>query len=106
MKTCSKCGKELLEEVVVCPECGCSTAQQNAVTTHDIPKCTCCGHIGEMKPGPLLRNSDIIWIILLFVTMFGGFVYLAYVLITRLDPNKREKICSNCKSVNMYTYVY
>lgn len=24
MKNCSKCGKEILDEAVICPECGCS----------------------------------------------------------------------------------
>ena len=35
MKFCSKCGKEILEEAVICPHCGCaasppSTFQSNA----------------------------------------------------------------------------
>ena len=25
MKYCSKCGKELLDEAVICPQCGCAT---------------------------------------------------------------------------------
>lgn len=24
MKYCSKCGKEIMEEAVICPECGCA----------------------------------------------------------------------------------
>lgn len=31
MKFCQKCGKEMVEEAVVCPSCGCSVAQENAV---------------------------------------------------------------------------
>ncbi len=30
MKYCSKCGKELLDEAVVCPGCGCACGQNNA----------------------------------------------------------------------------
>ena len=26
MKYCSKCGKELMDEAVICPSCGCSVA--------------------------------------------------------------------------------
>lgn len=27
MKFCSKCGKEIFDEAVVCPNCGCATAE-------------------------------------------------------------------------------
>ena len=33
MKYCSKCGKELMDEAVVCPGCGC--AQDNKVIQND-----------------------------------------------------------------------
>lgn len=75
-------------------------------TTHSVAKCTCCGAVGQFKPGPLLRKNDIIWILMLMLAAGAGFLYLAYVVITRADPNKREKICQNCKSKNMYTYLY
>ncbi len=32
MKFCSKCGKEILEEAVICPHCGCATGANNPVT--------------------------------------------------------------------------
>lgn len=109
---CNKCGCQLADDSKWCSSCGAAVGgnvtQENtgAPQTHNIPKCTCCGHVGEMQPGPLLRKSDILWILLLFVTFFGGFVYLAYILMLRADPKKREKICPKCKSQNMYTYVY
>ena len=31
MKYCSKCGKQLFDEAVICPGCGCSTAPQAPV---------------------------------------------------------------------------
>ncbi len=31
MKFCQKCGKEMVEEAVVCPSCGCSVVQENVV---------------------------------------------------------------------------
>ena len=31
MKYCSKCGKEIFDEAVICPNCGCATAPANAV---------------------------------------------------------------------------
>ena len=33
MKFCSHCGKEMVDEAVVCPHCGCGVAQNNARET-------------------------------------------------------------------------
>ena len=35
MKFCSKCGKEILDEAVVCPNCGCSV--KNEIDANDAP---------------------------------------------------------------------
>ena len=35
MKYCSKCGKEIMDEAIVCPGCGCSQRAGNGVTTQD-----------------------------------------------------------------------
>ncbi len=38
MKFCSKCGKEIMEEAVICPNCGCSVSTPTTtpnVTDHD-----------------------------------------------------------------------
>lgn len=78
----------------------------NTPQTHNVPRCTCCGYTGEMKPGPLLRGSDILWIILLMFLAGAGFIYLIFILIIRANPKNREKICPNCHSKNMYTYLY
>lgn len=75
-------------------------------TVHSVAKCTCCGTVGQMKPGPLLRGSDILWICLLMVVAGAGFLYLIYTLIVRSNPKKREQVCQRCKAKNMYTYMY
>lgn len=106
---CNKCGQQNPDGSAVCSSCGNALAvqQQNvAPQTHNVPKCTCCGHVGEMKPGPLFRTSDIIWIALLLCLAGAGFFYLIFILIMRGNPEKREKICPNCKAQNMFTYVY
>ena len=115
---CSKCGHQLTEGTKICPNCNhevnegaqsekpSTNNRSNALQTHTVPKCTRCGHVGAMKPGPLFRKNDIIWMLLLFITAFGGFVYLAYILITRGNPKRREKICPHCGAKNMYTYLY
>ena len=35
MKYCSHCGKQILDEAVMCPHCGCMV--ENAVSVHDEP---------------------------------------------------------------------
>ena len=36
MKYCSKCGKEIMDEAVICPGCGC--AQENNVPGNNAPQ--------------------------------------------------------------------
>ena len=53
MKYCSKCGKELFDEAVVCPECGCMVNSEGAHIGYcwkcgaplkeGVPYCTSCG---------------------------------------------------------------
>lgn len=40
MKYCEKCGKEIMDEAVVCPNCGCATTkvQPATQTTVEVPK--------------------------------------------------------------------
>lgn len=38
MKFCSKCGKEIMEEAVVCPNCGCATNTKAQPTQVAVPK--------------------------------------------------------------------
>lgn len=37
MKFCSKCGKEILDEAVVCPNCGCAVAPNTMTSINDAP---------------------------------------------------------------------
>ena len=38
MKFCSHCGKELMDEAVVCPGCGCATQGQGTLINYNEPK--------------------------------------------------------------------
>lgn len=40
MKFCEKCGKEIMDEAVVCPNCGCATSKAKITpqTTVEVPK--------------------------------------------------------------------
>ena len=110
---CKNCGKEIPNDAVVCPACQTATSEAQPVQyaaqqmqRHQVPQCTSCGHIGEMKPGPLLTSKDLLWFFMLLFLCGAGFIFLAYRVITRIDPKKREKVCPHCGSVNMFTYVY
>lgn len=110
---CQKCGSQIEDGAKMCPNCQSAVVQGQPVMqqqyvqqTHQVPKCTCCGYTGEMKAGPLLTTNDWIWFFMLLFLAGAGFIFLAYRVITRSDPKKREKICPNCGSKNMITYVY
>lgn len=39
MKFCSKCGKEIMDEAVICPNCGCSVKERaETVKVTEVPK--------------------------------------------------------------------
>ena len=37
MKYCEKCGKEIMDEAVVCPGCGCAVRGNNVIAANDAP---------------------------------------------------------------------
>lgn len=37
MRFCSMCGKEVVEEAVICPNCGCQLSKSYSVAEHDAP---------------------------------------------------------------------
>lgn len=38
MKFCSKCGKEIMDEAVICPGCGCAVAQERNEEKKDLKR--------------------------------------------------------------------
>lgn len=67
MKYCSKCGKELLEEAVICPLCGC------AATSNDSTEPYVCTH-------PIVKSSSksIFLMSIMAGGIFGFFIGLMY----------------------------
>ncbi len=43
MKFCQKCGKEITDEAVVCPDCGCKVEQQKVIEKPATKFCQKCG---------------------------------------------------------------
>lgn len=80
---------------------------ENTQTTHDVPKCTCCGHVGPWKVDPLLTPMHwVIGIVLLFFGFVPGIIYLGVVAAIRSNKNNRGKTCTNCKAKNLFTFIY
>lgn len=117
---CQKCGTELPDGSAFCASCG---AQQGEVQQpvvapipqgqfgyaqkHDIPMCTCCGYVGEWKVGPVLKGRHwVIGIILLFLGVVPGIIYLTTAAIVRSGKGNREKICKQCGAKNLFTFFY
>lgn len=84
-----------------------TTNTTNTPTKHDVPKCTCCGHVGPWKEEAALTGKH--WIIGLILMIFGfvpGLIYLLVTLAVRSGKNNRAKICRNCDARNLFTFIY
>jgi len=83
-----------------------ATAIPATPTSHQVPKCLSCGHVGPWKVDGLFRPMD--WLIGLgFLVFFGtGLVYMLVVGLIRSNKNNRAKICTNCKARNMFVFQY
>ncbi len=66
MKYCQKCGKEIMDEAVVCPSCGCSVANSE---------------IKNVRKASTFKRNRILWIIILSVL----FVIFAIATVSLLD---------------------
>ena len=74
---------------------------------HDIPRCTCCGHIGKWKVEPVLTGKH--WGIGLLLMVLGivpGVVFLGVTMVVRSNQKNRNKICLNCGAHNLFTFFY
>jgi len=81
-------------------------ANESSEYPHSVPKCQVCGRVGPWQAEPVLLTHHIV-ISLLLTLVFGvGLIYLVIVLIVRSDEASRAKICPNCGSRNMHTFVY
>lgn len=129
---CKNCGNELENNVNFCSQCGYSQGEVNQnpnnannvkpfggiksgdlfgksntnCNPNQIPKCTHCGYVGNWKIGPILRPIDfVIGVALLLFGFIPGLIYLGVVAAIRINPDRREKICPNCKAQNLWTFI-
>ncbi len=69
MKYCTHCGKELLDEAVVCVGCGCSVSGQNTKTTNNQ---LIDGTALLNKLSQRLNTNGIIWLVIGILQILGG----------------------------------
>ena len=80
---------------------------QTGPTKHDVPKCTCCGHVGPWKVRSLFTPMEIILaIVFLCLGVVPGIIYIFVHISSYGNKNNRAKICTNCKAKNMFTFLY
>jgi hypothetical protein len=69
MKYCTKCGKELFDEAVICPGCGCPTGPMPAPVTSSY---TTSSHDLVLKLSERMKTSGIIWIVIAVIQIIIG----------------------------------
>lgn len=69
MKYCSKCGKELLDEAVLCPGCGCAVNGQKIYMENNQAN---DGTILLNKLSQRLNTNGIIWLVIGILQILGG----------------------------------
>ena len=66
MKYCSKCGKELFDEAVFCPGCGCATEKTPPLTTTATPTNDIIAIREFSEKATVVRNLGIVAAVLMF----------------------------------------
>lgn len=77
MKYCTHCGKELLEEAVICVGCGCAVGGQNTqmFNNQSVDDTTLLNTLSQR-----LKTNGIIWIVIGILQILGG-IFINWVLL-------------------------
>ena len=72
MKFCTHCGKELLDEAVLCPGCGCAVNGTSAASA--VPGVTVAADAGALlrKLSERVKTNGIIWLVIGILQILGG----------------------------------
>ena len=113
---CQKCGAQNPDNAAHCTACGQlmqgtvqvqPQVQVGGPQRHDVPRCSCCGYVGQWQVESLFRPMDwVIGILLLILGIIPGIVYLVTVALIRSNKDRRAKICPSCKARNLWTFFY
>lgn len=78
MKYCTHCGKELLDEAVICVGCGCAVGGQNNQTANNI---VADGTALLNTLSQRLNTNGIIWLVIGILQILGGIFFNWFLLI-------------------------
>lgn len=95
MKFCSKCGKELLDEAVICPGCGCAVANTTIQSTASVDSAALLNTLSTR-----VKTSGIIWLVIgilqiilgIFVNWFLLIVGALNIISSVQDMNYSKKV--------------
>ena len=78
MKYCTHCGKELLDEAVICVGCGCAVEGQNTQTVNNksVDGVTLLNTLSQR-----LNTNGIIWLVIGILQILGGIFIIWFLLI-------------------------
>ena len=86
MKFCGKCGKEIMDEAVVCPNCGCAVQPEKAVKEVSYDDCVTGASKTNVIAGVILAVGVVCW---LFVNMWIGAILCLAAELVALVPNSK-----------------
>lgn len=90
MKYCAKCGKELFDEAVMCPVCGCAVQQEKKVAKQTYEDAI-CNAVTFVAIGAALLGLGVV--VGLFVSvLFGAILCLAAELVVLVPNTKVQKV--------------
>lgn len=86
MKYCQKCGKEILDEAVICPGCGCEAAKQNSPKAVSYGECVKGAVTTNIIGSVVIVLGIACW---LFVNMWVGAILCLVAELVALIPNTK-----------------
>ena len=87
MKYCTKCGKEMLDEAIICPNCGCAAADIQKITQED-------KEVDEVNVG--------LCILAALIPLFG----IIYWPVKHKDAPKKAQACGITAIIAWIVYVF
>lgn len=74
MKFCQKCGKELLDQAVICPGCGCSCAPQQTTAVPTYASNTVVNQVTDMESSSLANCALLFSFLMPIIGLILGIV--------------------------------